>query len=401
MPFSWMPTFSKPNSNIKSRFKSEYIFVFFYLTISSMLISIVLVQLFVSILFLLYLFEKNEEKRNAFDGYTAVVFMFGIVRIVAIAFSNYPSSSMQALYKEAFFYMGILAFGFYMKIFFKKLETIIGIFIISSAIIALLGIILFDLNLVNRAQSISSGYTVFSIFLLQSFILTIFTFRQLNFKNSNLLGGLSLTLILTALITSMGRTNIAIVFIVILCALLMKKIDLKLTFVILLITGTLSFVSFKINHNEISRHIENPTSLSDRDVIWEGAAKLAFIHPIIGYGPRTFNDIFPFPERFADKGIGAWHNQYLDIYFESGIIGLFSFIYLVFYLLKGCVNFLKTKPNNELNKGIIQGLLYIILAYCLTSLTTGFVTSIVLSIQFAFFIGILSAIKHFNPPKAI
>jgi len=401
MPVSWMPAFSKPNRNIKSRFKSEYIFVLFCLTISSMLISIVLVQLFVSILFLLYLFEKNEIKRNAFDGYTAVVFMFGFVRIVAIAFSNYPSSSIPALYKEAFFYMGILTFGFYMKTFIKKLEAIIGVFIISSAIVALVGIILFDLNLVNRAQSISSGYTVFSIFLLQSFILAVFTFRQLKFKNSYLLGGLSLTLILTALITSMGRTNIAIVFIVIVSALLMKKINLKFTLSILFIAGTLSFISFKINNNEVSRHIENPTALSDRDVIWEGAAKLAFIHPIIGYGPRTFNDIFPFPERFADKGIGAWHNQYLDIYFESGIIGLFSFIFLIFYLLKGCVNFLKTKPNNELNKGIIQGLLYIILAYCLTSLTTGFVTSIVLSIQFSFFIGILSAIKHFNQPKNV
>ena len=227
MPASWRPTFSKPNSLIKSKFNNEYIFILFCLTISSMLISIVLVQLFVFILFLLYLFEKNEEKMNAFDGYAAVIFIFGIVRIVAIAFSNYPASSIPALYKEAFFYIGILVFGFYIKTFYKKLEVILGIFILSSAIVALLGIVLFDLNLVYRAQSISSGFTVFSIFLLQSFALTIFTFSKLKFNNFYLFGGISLILILTALITSMGRTNIAIVFILILCALLMKKIDLK------------------------------------------------------------------------------------------------------------------------------------------------------------------------------
>jgi len=391
-----MQTFSKPNSVINSRLNNKYIFMFFCLTISIMMISIVLIQLFVFVLFLFYLFEKNEEKRKAFDSYTVVVFMFGIVRIIAITFSNFPSSSIPALYKEAFFYLGILVFGFYIKAFYKKIDLIIGVFIVSSTIVALLGIVLFDLNLVYRAQSFSSGYTVFSIFLLQSFILTAFTFRELKFKNSYLLGGISMILIITAIITSMGRTNIAIVFIVSLCALVMKKIDLKLLLIILIITGALSYISFKLNYNEVSRHIENPTSLSDRDIIWEGASKLAFTHPIIGYGPRTFNNIFPFPERFSDKGIGAWHNQYLDMYFESGVIGLFSFIYLIFYLIKGCVNYLKRKTQADFKKGTIQGLLYLFIAYCLTSLTTGFVTSIILSIQFAFFIGILSAIEHFS-----
>jgi O-antigen ligase len=65
---------------------------------------------------------------------------------------------------------------------------------------------------------------------------------------------------------------------------------------------------------------------SDRDVVWRGALMLADQHPVFGFGPRTFNEIFPLRAELSDKGVSSWHNDFIQIYMESGIIGLLSVV---------------------------------------------------------------------------
>jgi len=35
-------------------------------------------------------------------------------------------------------------------------------------------------------------------------------------------------------------------------------------------------------------------NLSDRDILWKGASMVWFHHPILGYGPGTFTEVFQF-----------------------------------------------------------------------------------------------------------
>ncbi len=379
--------------SITSRYSEKFIFIFFCISISSIMISIFLMQLLLLLLFVLYLFEKFEQKKNAIDGYTLVIFLFGFCRLLAIIFSNYPDKSIISLYKESLLYIGILTFGFYAKVFYKKINIILIVFFISSLFVAIVGIAKFDLGLVNRSQSFSSGYSVFSLFLTQSFILLILTYRELKFKNSKILWAIILGVMLVAIITSLGRTNIVIAFIVLIYALVTKKIDLKPILIVFILTGSLSFISFQLNNRELTQRIDNPLAPSDRDILWEGAAKLAFEHPLLGFGTGTFHEIFPFSNKLADKDIGSWQNEYISIYIETGIIGLLSYLFLIFYLFRGCIVYFKKNTKSDLARSTVNGIVIILISYCIVSITSGFIISIISSVQFAFLVALFSSVE--------
>jgi len=142
----------------------------------------------------------------------------------------------------------------------------------------------------------------------------------------------------------------------------------------------------------IEQRVENITQLSDRDIIWQGAKEISLNHPVIGYGPRTFQEIFPFRERFADKGIGGWHNDFLQIYFESGVVGLISFVALLWVIIKMSFNQLRNKKTDAELKSLSASVLASVIALLLSSLFAGFITSVVLSIVFVFLISFISRI---------
>jgi O-antigen ligase len=141
------------------------------------------------------------------------------------------------------------------------------------------------------------------------------------------------------------------------------------------------------------QRVEQPTQPSDRDIIYKGAKEIMFKHPFLGYGPRTFKEVFPFPDQFADKGVGGWHNDILQIYFESGLLGLISFIALLYFIIYCIVKMLRRKIKAEIS-GILYGILFSICGFILSSMTAGFITSVVISIVFVFIVSILSSIAH-------
>jgi O-antigen ligase len=142
--------------------------------------------------------------------------------------------------------------------------------------------------------------------------------------------------------------------------------------------GLLSYLSFENNKKEITNRLSNPATLSDRNIIWKGASELMFYHPIQGFGPRTFQQIFPYKNEFNDKGVAGWHNDFLQVYFESGIPGLLAFLFIILLIIYyGKISF---KLNDMSNPGIFLSLIGLILS----AFTAGFITSVVLSIVFVF-----------------
>ena len=111
-------------------------------------------------------------------------------------------------------------------------------------------------------------------------------------------------------------------------------------------------------------------------------------HTFLGFGPRTFQQIFPYTNEFSDKGIGGWHNDFLQVYFESGIAGLMTFLFLIFLIIyNGNISF---KLNNICNPGIFLSLIGLILS----AFTAGFITSVVLSIVFVFLLTIFGSYTY-------
>jgi O-antigen ligase len=373
---------------ISTRYNQNIPFYLLLATASSFVLSLFLLQLFAGILFLFWVFEKNAEKKKAIDILSLAVLVFGIVRIAAIFFSKYPAASNESLYKEALFYFSFFSFNFYLKTFSaEKKYLLIIVFSGASVIASITGILYFNFSLVERAQSFSSGATVFSSYLLA--VLPVLIFIPFEKKNKKYLfiWILGIAIILTGIYTSLGRTNIAISVLIVLLGVLYRKINFVNLIIIAAIVSLFSIISFENNSILVSQRIENPLFPSERDVILKGAKMLMFEQPIIGFGPRTFRDIFPLFNELVDKGVTGWHNDFLQIYFESGIIGLLSFLLLLSVIYyKG----IKLIIYDKMNKDLILSFLLSVSCFVLL-VTSGFITSTVLSLEFILIITLLNS----------
>ena len=362
-----------------------------------MMLSLFLLQLFAGLLSILWLFESIENKKKAFDIFTLVIVIFGAVRIITIIFSQFPSDSVQSYYKDALFYLSFFSFSYYLKALGKeKIEKIAYIFIISAIAISLIGLVLFNLKLVERAQSFSSGYATFSSYLIAALGLYIALPFKAERKYAWQGWSLGMALILSGVITSMGRTNIFIAGMLFIAGLIFRMIKIKPAIIIAILTIIISLSSFEINKREITQRVENPATLSDRNILLKGAKELSFVHPLLGYGPRTFHSIFPYKNELSDKGIGSWHNDFIQVYFESGILGLLSFLAIIFVFIILAFKYLRDSSGKNIFKHLAFGSLLGFAALVLSALTAGFIDSPVLSILFAFLISMLSSVLFYK-----
>ncbi len=377
---------------ISSRCDSRIPFYLLIMLSLSFVLSIFAMQLFAGVMGILWLFEKNSEKKKAIDTFVIAVSFYGLIRLLTIIFSEYPEISVHTLYKEALFFLSVFSIGFYLKTLERqKILLVIYSFIAGSVINSLIGLIRFNLGIIERAESFSSGYTVFSGYLLAVLGIALLTFNLSEIKNKfSYLIILSIALILSGIVTSLGRANIAIAGLVIAAALIFKIINVKQFLFVSIIAVVLSYISFINNSSGVTQRIESPAQLSDRDIIYKGALELVWEHPTLGFGPGTFKRIFPIKEEFADKGIGGWHNQIFQVYFESGFIGLASYIVLLLTVFLSAFRFLKRKIPKG-NKAIVMGALISVSSLFLSAFFSGFIDSPVLSIVFAFVVSLMTA----------
>jgi O-antigen ligase len=320
-----------------------------------------------------------------------VLLVFGFTRVISVIFSHYPSVSIEIFYKEALLYFGFFSMSFYLKLFDNtKTLNIIYALVIASVITSLIGIIIFNLSLSDRAQSFSSGTQAFSVYLLCALSLALFVKPEINNKFSWIIHSSIISIILTGIITALGRTNIIIGIVILSVSIILKRLNFREIALVIFITAGLSAASFQNNSAVVKGRIEQPFHPSDRDILFKGVETLLFKEPVLGFGPRTFRLIFPFKNEFADKEIGSWHNDFLQIYFESGLLGLIAFLSLLGVIFFKNISLIKLLPNKE-NKNITTGILLSFLCLFLSATTSGFITSAVISIIFVFFVALLSS----------
>ena len=378
---------------ISSRFNIQIPFYLLTFLSVSYVLSIVVLQVFTGALVILWLFEKTSEKKKAIDSFIIMLLVYGFVRLLSIIFSEYQDISIHSLYKEALFYLSVFPFGFYLKSLDpKKTQVIIYTFIAGGVINSLIGLIQFNLGVVERAESLSSGYMTFSGYLLTvlGVALTSFNLNEVK-KRYPYLISISIILILAGIITSLGRANIFVaVLLLIMSLIIRKKVNIKQIVSFAIVIAAILYISFSSNPTLVKQRIGAPAAFSDRDIIYKGAVEIFPEHPVLGYGPRTFKKIFPLKEQFADQGIGSWHNQILQIYFESGILGLSAYLVLMFLIFQKGYKFLKTKPQQE-SRNIVLGVMLSVAALFLSSFFSNFIDSPVLSIEFAFIVSLMTS----------
>jgi O-antigen ligase len=383
--------------HIESRFDIRLPYYLAMAVVSSFLLSLFLLQLFAGLLVLAWLFESNKNKFKAIDTISYIFIVFVLIRILSTLFSNYPDSSNQIYYKDSLFFLSFFTFGYYLKVFDEsKLRTIYNALVIAAIFVACIGLTKFLTGNVERAQSFTSGYSTFSSYLVSLIGFALILFRLIKAKQQKILLAAGIVLMLSGIVTSLGRANIVIAILIFIIGIVVIKIKARYAITIVLLTIGISWFAFQLNVKEINQRIEIPVQLSDRDILLETAMELfmKFEKPIIGYGPRTFHDVFTNREQLSDKGVGSWHNDFIQVYFESGFLGLATFFVIIFFPLIKALKCLKDCRLSEDRKYILIGAVLGLVGLVLSALTAGFINSPILSILFAFFITTISVIVY-------
>jgi len=354
---------------------------------ASFLLSLVLLQLFIFLLLILWILEPNNEKTKVFGSIEVYFLAFVCLRILSIIFSEHFALSIHAFYKDSLFYTGFFPLVFYLKAFSnERKKRILEIFLIFSVIVSFIGISKFLFEIRPRAESIVSGYATFSTFLLAGLSISFSFFTDLKKRINPWLLSLGELVILLAIVLALGRADLGIASAIVIFALIQKKISWKYLLSVLALTTLLSYFSFQQNSSEIKVRVSQPATMSDRDVLWKSALQLSSQHPILGFGPRSFEKIFPDRNLLLDKGVGGWHNDYFTVYLESGIFGLMFFLLLFFEIVrKGVKRFLF--KNSKWTWGIFISLL----AMFLSAVMSGFINNPILSLLFIFMLAFFSS----------
>jgi len=169
-----------------------------------------------------------------------------------------------------------------------------------------------------------------------------------------------------------------------------KQERLALALSILLVALAVTFVHPL--HERFDQLIHFTQNASDRDVIWRGAFMIFFDRPIFGFGLQTFSQIFPLFAVVMDKGISSWHCDYLQVYFEGGIIGLAALVWLWIAVFTNAVKILKQKTLDLFYRNLTFSIMLGMSAFTLMGVWGGFVNGLMGTLLFEFLLGMLALI---------
>jgi lipopolysaccharide cholinephosphotransferase len=155
------------------------------------------------------------------------------------------------------------------------------------------------------------------------------------------------------------------------------------------------FISPRVGQR-LKETINFTTNLSGRDVIWKGASMIWYDHPIIGYGPGTFLEVFPITSQLEDVHVGGWHNDYLQVFIESGALGLLSLLWLIVTVYKRVLKFLRLQQADVLDRKLIVALTFGISTIFLSSLTGSAFLDILILMTMTYYLAFLSILMQTN-----
>ena len=127
------------------------------------------------------------------------------------------------------------------------------------------------------------------------------------------------------------------------------------------------------------------TTVQVRFTIWKGALKMIRKKPLTGFGTGTFQLNFPTyrPRYYSLKSVSNntinTHSEYLQIAANTGIIGLFLFLLIAFYVITANIKYLeKVKSENNFFFALMLGSAIIaVLIHSLWSVSMRFTSTVV------------------------
>jgi O-antigen ligase len=387
-----------PANDFHSRFPGRIITLLLILTAISFAFSVAALQIFSMVLFLFWLTEQFSYKKKAFNIFCLLFALMLFIRLLSSFLSEYPGATWESFYKEFPLYFSLFAFTFYFTyLSTEAVFTIIKILLIFIAITSVIAIIQLIVKDLPRAIGI---VTSLNTMLLIAYLTLLGLYNQLWIKGQQLFWTIILILITICLVLTLTKTHILIAFVFTFFLLFKNKI--KWYYITALFTIVVFSVihAFSDNPHLLKQRISDPLNLSSREYLWKGGTELLGKHPFLGFGPKTFKEIFQYQNEVADKDIGGWHNDFLEVYLESGIAALVILITVYFLVYwKGIKSLIRNKAPS-LQRDLLFTSLLNISGLLLVGLTWGVLFPAVLQIFTAFNLAIFgSVVRKFTESK--
>ncbi len=278
---------------------------------------------------------------------------FVLARLLAIPFSIDPALSAEALRTEIVFYPLFFVFTSTLDPSRNaEIKFLLRLLLATAVVASIIGTLKYLLGVEPRASSTTSGYYTLGLYLCALFPLALLAGRDL--LRMSWLHLLVCAVLMVGVVFTLDRLHWAGMVLAVLVVGAVR--DRKLLGLFLAIGVVIVLVSPPVSRRLLEAL--NFTSFSSgRDVLWKGAFMIMGDHPIAGFGLRTFRRIFPLMAELTDQGIGSWHNDYLQVYMESGLLGLLSMLWFIVAIGRGAFRAFRAHSIPREYAGIFGGLL--------------------------------------------
>lgn len=299
----------------------EKLFPFLFLTqLASIVYSIALAQFLYFVLLILWIVILVREKKWTLNVYDALFGAFVFLRITAMIFSEYPSASSTAFFREIIFYPYYFIAVYFLRTQRKAgLKKSMEVILYAAVIPSLYAVGMVLTHAVERGASFSGGYSVFAVHGAFTITFGLLLLLEEHRQKKKLLYLAVIALVTGAVLITYTRAmwiSVMLSFLFIGLA-GYKKILAGLT------GAGIAVVAFSPSLQERFLSLLDPVhNSSGRLELWSAGVKLVPVHFFLGFGPETFGSIAGDRSRFPDPNINSWHNEFLHVCIESGIFSV-------------------------------------------------------------------------------
>ncbi|MEX2115504.1 MAG: O-antigen ligase family protein [Bacteroidota bacterium] len=358
----------------------------------SLILSIAVVQsvtLLMTVLWLVHRAVTREWKFKRTDLDIAYA-CFVLARLISIPFSINLSASVEALTKEVIYYG--LFFVVTQEFPIREKDAVKWIFwsfIGAGMIASIYGSIVYFLGAQGRATSTVSGPVTLGMYLTAVTSMVLILGRNRSFFPRTWMWIITTAILVIGVVSTLNRIHWGLMLLMMgIIGILRER---KLLF--LLVIGSAIAVLSPPVASRLSSSLSSVSEfMNGRDVIWLDALEHAAERPLVGFGPRTFHDVFTGREAIRDKRVGSWHNDYLQMYMESGLLGLGGFLWVMFVVFRKGWSAWKILKGDPFWRDVVLALLLAMIAFYVSGLVGGFVIDPLNSLFHRFLLGILALV---------
>lgn len=161
---------------------------------------------------------------------------------------------------------------------------------------------------------------------------------------------------------------------------------------------------------ELSEHIRSVTNIAtdasnlERLNRWNSAFRMFKEKPFLGWGPGTYMFQYAPFQMARDKTIistnfgdgGTAHSEYLSALIDSGVVGLITFLLMIFFILKGgIVYYHQSRVRND--KILVWSVLVGLISYLIHGFLNNFLDTDKANVPFWIFVAIITTLQIKNP----